>query len=93
MDNLSVHKTLLVRETLRKLNMIPIFNVPYSPDYNGIESYFFLVKQVYKKTLLQRTMKGEALDVRRMIMYAIRKVEDAKTINCVRGGLNRIFDS
>jgi len=52
MDNLSVHKTFKVRETMRKLNMIPIYNVPYSPDYNGIESYFFLVKQIYKKTLL-----------------------------------------
>jgi len=29
---------------MRELNMISIFSVPYSPQYNGIESYFFLIK-------------------------------------------------
>jgi hypothetical protein len=58
MDNLSVHKTLRVRAVMQELDMVPIFSVPYSPQYNGIESYFFLVKQEYKKALLQRIMKG-----------------------------------
>ena len=58
MDNLSVHKTLRIRAVMQELDMVPIFSVPYSPQYNGIEIYFFLVKQEYKKALLQRIMKG-----------------------------------
>ena len=52
MDNLSVHKTKDVKEACERLNIIPIFNIPYSPDFNGIESYFSLVKAEYKKLVL-----------------------------------------
>ncbi len=52
MDNLSVHKTKDVQEAYERLNIIPIFNIPYSPDFNGIESYFSLVKAEYKKLVL-----------------------------------------
>ena len=44
MDNLSVHKTNKVQKAMDDLNMIAIFSIPYSPQYNGIESYFFLIK-------------------------------------------------
>ncbi|MFN9906006.1 MAG: hypothetical protein ACK56F_07765 [bacterium] len=40
MDNLSVHKTKLSLATMKKLSITPIFNVPYSPDFNGIETFF-----------------------------------------------------
>ena len=42
MDNLQVHKTKEVLETCKRLKARPIFNVPYSPDFNGIETYFSL---------------------------------------------------
>jgi transposase len=44
MDNLSVHKTRQVMAVYKRLNITPIFNMPYSPEFNGIESYFSLVK-------------------------------------------------
>ena len=44
MDNLSVHRARSVRQRYIDLNITPIFNVPYSPDYNGIEKYWFLIK-------------------------------------------------
>jgi transposase len=44
MDNLRVHKTKVVLEACRLHQVSTIYNVPYSPDFNGIESYFALVK-------------------------------------------------
>ena len=44
MDNLQVHKTKDVLETCKRLKARLIFNVPYSPDFNGIETYFSLLK-------------------------------------------------
>ena len=44
LDNLSVHKTKEVYQAYKRLNITPIFNMPYSPDFNGIESYFSLIK-------------------------------------------------
>ena len=62
MDNLSVHKTKLSKKTLKKLKIIPIFNVPYSPDFNGIETFFSLVKGAYKKQLMERILESEPVD-------------------------------
>ena len=62
MDNLSVHKTKVSKETLKRLKIILIFNVPYSPDFNGIESFFSLVKGVYKKHLLDLITQEKGVD-------------------------------
>jgi hypothetical protein len=66
--------------------MIPIFNVPYSPQFNGIESYFSLLKSEYKKLLLQYLVKDEAFEVPALIKQAILKVSDEKAMNCCRNG-------
>ena len=63
MDNLQVHKTKEVKAAYERLKYSAVFNLPYSPDFNGIESYFSLVKGHYKKLLLQIMMKGETFDV------------------------------
>ena len=63
MDNLMVHKAEQVEKVYKELDMIPIFNVPYSPQFNGIESYFSLVKQEYKKLLLKYLVIDMQFDV------------------------------
>ena len=90
LDNLSVHKTRAVQEVYRELDLTPLFNAPYSPQYNGIESYWFLLKQVYKKLLLTNMIKGRNLCVRAMIRTAIETVEQAKVISCCRDGIRHI---
>jgi len=75
MDNLQVHKTKEVLETCKRLKVRPIFNVPYSPDFNGIETYFSLLKGEYKKLILERLIKGIKVDSSSMIVQSIQKVE------------------
>ena len=75
MDNLQVHKTKEVLETCKRLKVRPIFNVPYSPDFNGIETYFSLIKGEYKNLILERLIKGIKVDSSSMIMQSIQKVE------------------
>ena len=58
MDNLRVHKSKQTLEVCKTLKVQPIFNVPYSPDFNGIETYFSLIKGQYKNMLLQKLIKG-----------------------------------
>ena len=62
MNNLSVHKTNLSKELFKVLKITPIFNIPYSPQFNGIESYFSILKNEYKKLLLERVMRGDLVD-------------------------------
>ena len=90
MDNLQVHKTKEVLETCKRLKARPIFNVPYSPDFNGIETYFSLLKGEYKKLILERLIKGIKVDSSSLIVQSIQKVDQEKVKRCVTGGLNRI---
>ena len=90
MDNLQVHKTKDVLETCKRLKARPIFNVPYSPDFNGIETYFSLLKGEYKKLILEKLIKGIKIDSSSMIVQSIQKVDKEKAKRCVTGGLNRI---
>ena len=62
LDNLSVHKTKKVKQKLEELKIHPIYNIPYSPDFNGIESYFSQVKGEYKKRWMQLYVNGEPID-------------------------------
>jgi transposase len=52
MDNLSVHRSTYMMKLYDKLKIKAIFNLPYSPQYNGIESYFSCLKHYYKNLLL-----------------------------------------
>lgn len=62
MDNLSVHKTQEVRNFCSESDILEIFNVPYSPEFNGIECFFALIKDSYKKNLLKCILGEEEID-------------------------------
>ena len=86
-----MHKTQEVRAAYNRLKITPIFNIPYSPDFNGIESYFSLVKSQYKKLLLQLLMKGLSFQVVALIRQAIGNVSDDKVRSCVTNGVNEVL--
>lgn len=52
LDNASFHKTNLVRDAAEELGIRLIWNVPYSPEYNPIESCFSVVKNHFKRARL-----------------------------------------
>ncbi len=52
MDNLAVHRSNIIKERLDELSIAYIFNPPYSPEYNGIESVFSILKNDFKKKRL-----------------------------------------
>ena len=70
--------------------MTPIFNVPYSPQFNGIESYFSLVKGEYKKLLLKYLILNQKFDVNALIKKSIDLVSNEKAMNCARNGREAI---
>ena len=90
LDNLSVHKTKEVQTVCKRLDITLIFNMPYSPDFNGIESYFSLVKARYKKLVLQRLLKGLEIDAAPLIRQSIAGVTNDKIMRCVSKGLSYI---
>jgi len=71
MDNMTAHHCRAAKEALDRLNILPIFNVPYSPQFNGIESVFSMLKFCYKRLLLRSIMKNERLQPKKLIEAAI----------------------
>ena len=89
-DNLIVHKTKLAKEAYERLKITPLFNVPYSPQFNGIEFYWSLVKQHYKKLLLYHLMHDLPVDCMDLISSSIKRVSDKKAMICAKEGRLRV---
>ena len=68
LDNLNVHKTEEAREAYERLRITAVFNVAYSPQFNGIESYWSVVKYHYKRQLLFHLMRDETIDTEELIV-------------------------
>jgi transposase len=54
LDNASIHKSYLVRDLIKKLNLNYNFLPPYSPDLNPIELYFNSIKKVFRTNIKNR---------------------------------------
>ena len=47
-----------------------VLNVPYSPDYQPIETVFSIVKRYYKKNMLQLVANDQPVDACTLIRQA-----------------------
>jgi transposase len=74
LDNLSVQKTKDAKHLFEKLNITEIFNVPYCPQFNGIDSYFSQLKATYKKLLLKCAINDAPYDTISLIKQYIKSV-------------------
>lgn len=54
MDNASIHKTKYVQDILESKKLISMFICPYSPDLNPIENVFSVIKNSFRKKLLEK---------------------------------------
>ena len=69
------------------MNITEIFNVPYCPQFNGIESYFSQIKATYKKLFLGQVIKEARYDTMSLIKQSIQSVSDENAMRCVRYAL------
>ena len=72
---------------LQTLKIVPIFNVPYSPQFNGIEAVFSIVKAHFKKELLRELQKQQQPNVKELITYAFGQADKEKVQRCIEHGL------
>ncbi len=49
LDNVAFHKTKKVLKLLEDMGKIPIFVAPYSPEWNPVECYFWMIKSRFRK--------------------------------------------
>ena len=68
MDNLSVHISKVVKYRLDELGIAYVYGPPYSPDFNGVESVFSIVKQKIKQARLKAIVNGDEINLKRVVM-------------------------
>ena len=56
-DNCKTHHAIVVRDYMAENNISQVFNVPYSPEYNGIELLWAYQKQKFRKQITEEKVK------------------------------------
>ena len=51
LDQLRCHKSNVIKALFTELDILPIYNVSYSPEFNPIESVFSLIKLKFRQQL------------------------------------------
>jgi len=63
MDNLSVHRSIEIRERMDELGITYIFSPIYSPDLNPVEYVFSMVKKQIKAERLNAIVNEKEIDL------------------------------
>ena len=84
MDNLHIHKKPCVKEWWPKLNMEPIWNVVYSPEFNPIEAVFSKVKREFNSHRLNNLVNKKGFNIDKAIEAAFRTINADHCASCVR---------
>ena len=73
-DNLSVHHSKRVLGRLEDLGIKVIFNISYSPQFNGVEGCFSKVKHTFKKERLQKLARGLRPNLHTLVHRAVKSL-------------------
>lgn len=84
LDNLRAHHSFAARDAMARLGILPIFNLPYSPQFNGIEAVFSILKGTYKRLLLKRIIRGQRLLPRQLIDKSLEALDHADIGACLQ---------
>ena len=83
MDNLRVHKCKQVMDTMKELDIEPIWAPIYSPDYNPIEFVFAQMKGIVKRMRLQDMLKERKRSFKELIPLALAQIDEEKIDMCI----------
>ena len=87
MDQLSVHKCTEIKPLYRELDIEPILNVGYCPDFNPIEAVFSKVKAVHNRTRLNYLVNKTIYSADKIIRDAFHSISKEHCANCVKRSL------
>ena len=84
MDQLSVHRAIAVKPTYQKLDILPVYNVSYSPQFNPIEAVFSKLKAHFSRQRLHNLVNKLGFNADRQIKTALTKITQRHCAACAR---------
>ena len=88
MDQLTVHQAKTVQPFYRDLNILPVFNIGYSPQFNPIEAIFSKVKRIFCRDRLNCLVNKTGFNAEKTIKAAFKSITQAHCAACVRKSRN-----
>ena len=86
-DQLNVHRSKDVKPWYDKLNIKPVFNISYSPEFNPIEAVFSKVKGLFTHKRLNNLVNKIGFNSDREIEQAFSAITVDHCSACVRKSL------
>ena len=87
MDNASIHKSKEVKPHYAELNITPVWNVAYSPEFNPIEAVFSKVKRLFNNQRLNNLVNKTGFNFDREIKSSFRHIKAEHCAACCRKSL------
>ena len=79
-----MHKSKDAKPYFEELNIEPIWNVSYSPEFNPIEAVFSKVKSIFKRRRLNALVRKIGFNTSETIIDAFSEVRTEHCAACVR---------
>ena len=83
LDNASIHRSKATVDHARLLDFQMIWNVPYHPEFNGIEYVWAVVKARFRAIQTQRMMGTKACSFVEAVWAAMSGVTDVEAKRCI----------
>ena len=77
-----------MKAAYQELDILPIYNVAYSPEYNPIESVFSQVKRTYNRERLNKLANGGLFDQTEGIRLAFKQITKQLVAACIKKSLS-----
>ena len=90
MDNASIHKAKATVNHANSLGFSIVWNVPYHPEFNGIEYVWSIAKSNFRKVQLRRMLRTSTCSFTEGIWQSLSAVSCAQVQNCIRHGTHNL---
>ena len=84
MDNLSCHTSDKAKKKMRELDFKYIYNLPYEPDYNPIESTFSQLKSKFRALRAQKLVGLRQKSHEALVKMAWESLKKKDIVNCIK---------
>ena len=93
LDNATIHTSDATRLYASDLGIPLIFNLPYRPEYNGLENLWLHTKAEYKTTVLAWRYQGVSWDNAELAAKLIEKVDTQVLVKGLQRGLENLVNA
>ena len=85
-DNCATHFSKAASDAASKLRIVLIRNVPYKPEFNGIERVWARMKWIFRRTVLRKKIDKEPIKLKEIVPEVASKMSSKLCHQCALNG-------